>query len=515
MAKSVQKQVLKQQQKLTPQQIMAIKLLEVPAIELEKRIEEELEKNPLLEEGVEETIEEKPEVHENGLDGDLEYANSAEGEILESGGSDKQEDKNNEEGGFAPEDFMNDPDEFPEYKLYLPSDPNKGEERQLPYASYASFKEDMEKQLELNFDLTPRQKVIAQYILGNLDDDGYLRRDLSSIADDIAFKSNMDVGDEEVEEVLKIVQRLEPAGIAARDLKECLLLQLERKIDKDPDNVMLKVAYDILEHYFDELGKKHYEKIISKAGFSEEELEKILEEIRKLNPKPGLDLNETVAKNYNTITPDFILDIDESGEFIITLNDKNAPVLRISPSYLEVLDEVERKENKSKEERELVKFMKQKKNDAEVFISALAQRQNTMMKIMRAIAEYQRDYFRTQDEKKIKPMILKDIAEITGFDVSTVSRVVSNKYVQTPFGIISLKSLFSDKLQTSSGEEVSTKVIKEIIKEIIDSEDKKKPYSDDKIAKILKNKGYKIARRTVAKYREQMDIPDSRLRKEL
>ncbi len=513
MAKSVQKQVLKQQQKLTPQQIMAIKLLEIPAIELEKRIEEELERNPLLEEGVEETIEEKPEVHDDGVDGDLEYGDVAEGEESGSDVRDKKEDKE-EEGGFDAEDFMNDPDEFPEYKLYQPSDPNK-EDRQMPYTSYSSFKEELEKQLELNFDLTPRQKIIAQYILGNLDDDGYLRRDLGSIADDIAFKSNMDVRDDEVEEVLKIVQKLEPAGIAARDLKECLLLQLERKLDKEPDNDMLKAAYDLLDNYFDELGKKHYEKIISKAGMSREELEKIVEEIRKLNPKPGLDLNETVSKNYDTITPDFILEIDESGEFIITLNDKNSPSLRISPAYLEMLDEVERKDKKSKEDRELVKFMKQKKSDAEIFISALAQRQNTMMKIMRAIAEYQRDYFRTQDEKNIKPMILKDIAEITGFDVSTVSRVVSNKYVQTPFGIIPLKALFSDKLQTSSGEEVSTKVIKEIIKEIIDSEDKKKPYSDDKIAKILKNKGYKIARRTVAKYREQMDIPDSRLRKEL
>ena len=503
MAKNVQKQLLKQQQKLTPQQIMAIKLLEIPAIELEKRIEEELEKNPLLEEGVEEVEQVKPEIQEDGMDGDLEY----EAETA-------QEVKDNKDDDFDLEEFMNDPDEFPEYKLYQPRDPNR-EDRQIPFASYSSFKEELENQLGLNFDLTPRQKEIAQYIIGNLDDDGYLRRDLGSIADDIAFKSNIDVRDDEVAEVLKVVQQLDPPGIAARDLKECLLLQMERKLEKEPDNEILSLAYNLWNDYYEEFTKKHYEKIMSKSGISRNELEKVLDEIKKFNPKPGLDLNETVSKNYDTITPDFILDIDENGEFLITLNDKNSPSLRISPVYLDMLDEIEKKSAKNRTDKESLKFMKQKKNDAEIFINALAQRQNTMMKIMKAIAEYQRDFFRSQDEKNIKPMILKDIAEITGFDVSTVSRVVSNKYVQTPFGVIPLKSLFSDKLQTSSGEDVSTIKVKNIIKEIIDNEDKNKPYSDDAISKILKNRGFKIARRTVAKYREQLGIPDSRLRKEL
>jgi len=502
MAKNSQKQVLKQQQKLTPQQIMAIKLLEIPSIEIKERIEKELQENPLLE------ID-----NENAGVSEVQDYDVNE-EFQESSESIDNQESNEKEEGFDIEDFMNDPDEFPEYKLYIQNDYGK-EDRQIIYASYATFKEELERQLGLNFDLTFLQKEIAKFIIGSLDDRGYLNRSIEEIADDFVFKNGIEISEKDVEEVLKFIQQLDPPGIGARNLKECLLLQLEKKLNNKPEDKLLKDAYKIVKDYFDELTKKHYDKLISKTGFSKERLEEILEEIKKLNPKPGLDTNETVQKNYNTITPDFILEISEDGSFIITLNDRNTPALRISSQYLKFLDEVEQKKEKNKEDQKYIKFVRQKKDDAEVFINALVQRQNTLLKVMKAIAEYQREFFLTQDEKKIKPMILKDIADMTGLDVSTVSRVASNKYVQTPFGILHLKSLFSDKLSNSKGEEISNIVVKKELKEIIEKEDKRNPFSDEALAKILKNKGYKIARRTVAKYREQLGIPDSRLRKEL
>ena len=501
MATSKQKQIQTQQQKLTPQQITAIKLLEIPTIELDNRIKEELEKNPLLEEG--EPVDE------------FEFDNPAETE------EDTEEDETQEKDEFEqalddfdPEEYMNDIDEYPEYKLNLPKDKNV-EEKQIPMAVQPSFRDSLENQLTLNFNLTDNQKIIADYILGNLDDDGYLRRDITSIADDIAFKQGVDVSDEEVKETLKIIQQLDPPGIAAQSLQESMIIQLERKLEDEEDSETLQLALKIVKEYFEELGKKHYEKIMSKLGISREVLEAVLDEIKKLNPKPGMALNEAVSKNFNTITPDFILDIDDNNEITVTLNDKNSPKLRINKQYEQLLKRLESKNNKDKKDKETTKFIKKNKEDAEWFITALSQRQKTMLHTMKEIAKHQKDFFLTQDDKNIKPMILKDIADKTGYDVSTISRVVSNKYVQTPFGIYPLKYFFSDKLQTSSGEDVSTRKIKEIIKEIIDKEDKHKPYSDDKIAQILKNKGFKIARRTVAKYREQMNIPDSRLRKEI
>ncbi len=485
-----QKQVLKQLQKLSPQQIQMIKLLEVPAIELEQRIKQEMEVNEALEEGREE---EPLNEMDNNTNEDDEFE------------SDSKDDE------FDFEDYLNSEDDIPEYRLHSPKD-RSDETKDIPVSMGNSFKEELENQLQMNFKLTEEEKIVGGYIIGNLDDDGYLRRDIEQIADDLAFKQFLTVPDETIEKTLKLIQKLDPAGIGARDLQECLLLQLKRKKQTKTNQLAIRIISD----HFEEFIKKHYDKIQKRANISVDELKDSKDIIENLNPKPGLGLNEIAGKNFNIIIPDFILKIDDDKKLNISLNDKYNSDLRVSPMYQSMLRDLhDKKDNLSSKDKETINYVKQKIDSARWFIDALNQRQITLLNTMEAIANYQKDFFLTEDDKQLKPMILKDIAEITNLDMSTISRVVNSKYVETPFGIFSLKHFFSEKMKTSQGEDVSTTKIKEILKDIVENEDKSKPHTDDQLSAILKNRGYNVARRTVAKYREQFGIPVGRLRKEL
>jgi RNA polymerase sigma-54 factor len=479
-----QRQTLKLKQSLSPQQIIGIKLLEIPVMELDQRIREEIEENPVLEEGLE-----KPETEEE-----------------------EPAEKDNSDDEFDLEDYLNSDDDIPDYKLYTARDPNR-EDKEMPMAVINSFKDELEHNLFVNNRLTETQTKIASYIIGNLDDDGYLRRDLESVTDDLAFKEGLSVSEEEVETVLAMIQSLDPAGLGARNLKECLLLQLDR-MDND-DHPALPLARKILTDWFDEFSKRHYEKILSKESCTKDELKDALELIQSLNPKPGNNINELQNKNYQVIIPDFITKVDDNQNIIVSLNNRSMPELKISKTYKNMLQGFSEKKKLTKEDKKNLQYIKQKIDSAHWFIDALNQRNNTLLKTMQAIVEYQHEFFLTEDTKLLKPMILKDIAEMTGFDISTISRVANSKYVQTPRKIYLLKDFFSEKMTDSDGEDISTRKIKETLKEIISDEDKQHPYSDEYLAKVLKNKGFPIARRTVAKYREQLNIPIARLRKEL
>ena len=475
-----QQQTLKLKQNLSPQQIIGIKLLEIPVMELDQRIRKEMENNPVLEEADNESeIEEEP-IENNDDEFDL-------------------------------EDYLNN-DEISDYKLYDARDPNK-EDKEAPIAVIRSFKDELEHNLFVNNRLTEKQKKIAFYIIGNLDDDGYLRRDLDSIADDLAFNEGVSVSKNDVEKVLTMIQALEPAGLGARNLKECLLLQLNRM--KAEEYPALPLAKKILSDWFEEFSKRHYDKILAKEFCTKNELKDALHLIQKLNPKPGNNINELQQKNYQIIIPDFVIKVDDEQNIIVSLNNRNVPELKISRTYKNMLQKFLNKKKLTKEDKTNLQYIKQKIDSAHWFIDALNQRNNTLLKTMQAIVEYQREFFLTEDAKLLKPMILKDIADMTGFDISTISRVANSKYVQTPRKIYLLKDFFSEKMTDSEGGDISTRKIKEILKEIINDEDKQHPYSDEYIAKVLKNKGFPIARRTVAKYREQLNIPVARLRKEL
>jgi RNA polymerase sigma-54 factor len=475
-------------QKLSPQQIQMIKLLEVPTLQIEQRIKKELEENPALEEGNEE---------DEILDG-----NSNKDEEYEDDDKDKDE--------FTLDDFIED-DETPEYRLqtnnYSPDDDKRAE---IPFSVGSSFHENLKSQLGLR-NLTDKQKILAEYIIGNIDGDGYLRRELSSIIDDLAFLQNVIATQEELEEVLKVIQDLEPHGVGARSLKESLLLQIEKK---DRSQKSIDLAYNLLDQYFDEFSKRHYDKIIARMDINQEDLKAAIDEILKLNPKPGGIYSDPYSKVSQPVIPDFILELTEDG-FDLHLNSRNLPELRLNSAYSEMLQAYSKNKSTRKEMKDTILFVKQKIESAKWFIDAIKQRQNTLLLTMNAILEYQKEYFIDGDETKLKPMILKDVAEMTGLDISTVSRVANSKYIQTHFGIISLKFFFSEGLQTDSGEEVSTREIKRILLDCIDNEEKKKPLTDEKLTKILQEKGYQIARRTVAKYREQLNIPVARLRKEI
>lgn len=483
------KQKLQQKllQKLSPQQIQMIKLLEVPTLQIEQRIKKELEDNPALEEGSDEenVSQEEPEEEE-------------------------YEDKDKDQDEFSLDDYMED-DDIPDYRLqtnnYSRDDDRKGE---IPFSAGSSFHEHLESQFHLR-DITERQLILGEFIIGNIDEDGYLRRELSSIVDDLAFLQNITATEAELEEVLAVIQDLDPAGVGARDLRETLLLQLKKK---DLSHKPLELAYLIIDNYFEEFSKKHYDKIITRMDISEQDLRTAIDEILKLNPKPGGIYNDPFSRIAQPIIPDFILELSEEG-FDLHLNSRNLPELRLSTSYNQMLKTYSRNKSSSKEMKDTVMFVKQKIESAKWFIDAIKQRQNTLLLTMNAILEYQNDYFIDGDETKLKPMILKDVAEMTGLDISTVSRVANSKYIQTHFGILPLKFFFSEGLQTDSGEEVSTREIKRILQDCLDNEDKRKPLTDEKLTAILKDKGYQIARRTVAKYREQLNIPVARLRKEV
>lgn len=482
-----QVQTQKLLQKLSPQQIQLMKLLQLPTIALEQRIKEEMEINPALEEGVETDEETNTDLEDENYE-------------------DAPKDDEHQREDFSISDYMDD-DEGASYKLKANNISPDEERKEVPFSVGLSFQDMLESQLGMK-DLDDTQYQIANYLIGNLDDDGYLRRDLASIVDDIAFSQNIITTEEELKAMLKVIQEFEPAGIGARDLQECLLLQLKRK---EVQTMIVELATEVVEKQMDEFSKKHYDKIAKKLEMDDDILKEVIHEILKLNPRPGNSMADG-QKSYQQVIPDFIITIDE-GELQLTLNSRNLPDLHISKEYSQMLQEYSKQKNKSAKEASM--FVKQKVDGAKWFIDALQQRSHTLLYTMNAIMEYQRDYFLEGDETLLKPMVLKDIAERVGLDISTVSRVSNSKYVQTSFGTFLLKSFFSESLSTDSGEDVSTREVKKILSDCIAAESKKKPLTDDKLTKILKEKGYNIARRTIAKYREQLDIPVARLRKEL
>lgn len=466
------------QQKLSPQQIQFIKLLQVPTAELEARIEEELEENPALEEGKEE---------------------SEESEL------DEREEKEEE---IDLDDYLGD-DDFGGYKMQ--GDGNSEEERDMPIPTSTSLNESLMTQLGF-LGLDERQYAIGKQLVGSIESDGYIRRELESIINDLAFSQNIDTDLDEVEAILHKVQEFDPPGIAARNLRECLLIQLYKK--EDATSIDIIVARKILEECYEEFTKKHYSKIMKKLEIEDDEFIKdAIEVIVKLNPKPGGTSGSTAKTQY--LMADFIL-TNTNGKLDLTLNSKNAPELRVSKTYSDMFKAYEKSDKKNEKKlRETVSFVKQKLDSAKWFIDAIKQRQNTLLNTMEAIINFQYEYFLDGDESKLKPMILKDIAEVINMDISTISRVANSKSIQTDFGIFPLKYFFSEGISTDSGEDVSSREVKNELKRAIEGEDKKKPLSDEKLEKILKSKGYQIARRTVAKYREQLNIPVARLRKEL
>ena len=474
-------------QKLSPQQIQFIKLLQVPTAELESRIEEELEVNPALEEGDEEDM-------PQNLD---DFSNS------ESDGEKEKEVKSEDE--INVEDYLRD-DDFTGYKMQ--GDGEDYEDKEIPISTSSSLNEQLLSQLGY-LKLDERQVKIGEQLIGSIESDGYIRRDIDSIINDLAFAQNVETNEDEIEEILFKIQDFDPSGIAARSLQECLLIQLER-VEQNPNS---RLAYTIIDRCFDEFTKKHYNKIIKKLDLEDEEdLKPAIAIITKLNPKPGGSSSGLVKTQY--IIPDFIL-TNNDGELELALNSRNAPELKVSSSYSDMFEAYDKSDKKDKKLKETVSFVKQKLDSAKWFIDAIKQRQLTLLKTMRTIVDYQYEYFLTGDESKLKPMILKDIADKIEMDISTVSRVANSKSIQTDFGTMMLKYFFSEGIATDSGEDVSSREVKNELKKLIGNEDKDKPLSDDKLEGMLREKGYTIARRTVAKYREQLGLPVARLRKEL
>lgn len=486
------KQQLRQQlqQKLSPQQIQVIRLLELPAIELEEKVKHELEENPALEEG-----KEMPDEFDQ-----------ADGEIGEN--ADSMTENNEGEDDLSLGDYLTE-DDIPDYKLQEIRDKSTKKE-DIPFSVSESLNEFLLQQLGFR-NLPDKEMKIAEYIIGNIDDDGYLRRDLGAIADDLMFQAGLDISEKNVENILKMIQDFEPTGVGARNLQECLCIQLQKK-EQTPET---PIAIQIIQHYFDDFSRKHYEKILRGLDISEETLKKAIREITLLNPKPGNAWGGTMETAMSQIIPDFIVD-SNNGEITLSMNNRGIPDLRINKEYQDMFqDYTSNKANQTSERKNAIQFVKQKLDAAQWFIDAVKQRQETLMRTMEAIIQLQREFFLTGDEATLRPMILKDVAEKTGYDISTISRVSNSKYVQTNFGIYSLKYFFSESMQTDSGEEISTREVKKIMKEHIEAEDKRKPLTDEELANILKEKGYVIARRTVAKYREQLGIPVARLRKEI
>ncbi len=493
LSQSLQQKLL---QKLSPQQIQLMKLLQVPTANLDTRIKEELEENPALE-----LDEDK---HEDADDMKDEFADAPDSDTEEADGS-EDEYENIDVSEYVSEGD----DEVGDYKLRDDNYPEEDEGRQLPFKTETSFYELLLNQLGL-LKLEEKEQAIAEQIVGSIDEDGYLRRETAAIVDDLAFRQNIISSEPEVEALIKRIQQFEPAGVAARNLQECLLLQLYRQKD---EGLSVDIAIKAITKYFDEFTKKHYEKIQRGLNIDDDQLREVMQHIIRLNPKPGGVVGENnKAENY--VVPDFFI-MNNAGKLELTLNSRNAPELRISEGYRDMLKEYDRGAKKDKRQKEAVLFIKQKIDSAKWFIDAIKQRQHTLLSTMNAIMEHQYDFFLTGDETELKPMILKDIAEKTNLDISTVSRVANSKFVQTEFGTYRLKFFFSESLSTDSGEEVSTREVKKILSNLIEAEEKKHPLSDERLTELLQEKGYNIARRTVAKYREQLNIPVARLRKEL
>lgn len=475
------------QQKLSPQQIQFIKLLQIPTAELETRIEEELEINPALEEGMEDDILNKEDSYTNDAD-------------------DEYDDDFNHRDDISLDDYLNH-DDYAGYKMYSDGN-NPDEDREMPIATMSTLQDALVQQFGF-LRLNDRQTVIGLQLLGSFENDGYIRRSLQAIVNDMAFSQGFYSTVEEVEQVLKKIQTFDPPGIGARNLQECLLLQLDRK---DPYDVNVTFAIKVIEDYFEEFSKKHYEKIQKRLGINDEQMKNVISLITKLNPKPGSVEGEDGLAQY--LLPDFWVN-NNNGKLEVHLNSKNAPELRISRSFADMLDTYDKSDKSNRHIRETVTFVKQKLDAAKWFIDAIKQRQNTLQRTMNAIVNYQYEFFVDGDETRLKPMILKDIANRIEMDVSTVSRVANSKAVQTEFGVYPLKYFFSEGISTDYGEDASSREVKSILKEFIENESKSNPLSDDKLEKLLNDRGYNIARRTVAKYREQLNIPVARLRKQL
>jgi RNA polymerase sigma-54 factor len=474
-------------QKLSPQQIQVIKLLELPMLQLEQRIKKELEENPVL------------ELEENEFGkGEEELPNDL--KTKEDGESDE----------FSVDDYLNEED-YPTYR-YEANNFSKDEKSvDIPYSEASSFHEYLQEQVTMVM-LDEQDSILAEQIIGNIDEDGYLRRELDAIVDDVAFARNIMTDVKNLSRILKLIQDLDPSGVGARDLRECLMIQLARK---DMGREEIRLAYRILDEMFDEFTKKHYDKILRKFNVEEDDLREALDEVLKLNPKPGSSYSNNLSRGNQTIIPDFILEI-VNDEMVLSLNQRNVPELNISNYYANMLKSFrDNGKGMTNDQKDALLFVKQKIDSAKWFIDAIKQRQETLMLVMNAMLQFQQEFFIEGDETKLRPMILKDIADLTGLDISTISRVSNSKYIQTHFGIYSLKYFFSESMQKEDGEEVSTREIKSILKECIVNENKQRPVTDDELTSILKDKGYNIARRTVAKYREQLDIPVARMRKEL
>ena len=482
----IQTQAQQLTQTLSPQQILVVKLLELPTMELEERVRAEILDNPALEEGK---------------------------DISDQDHSEEFEDNFNEDNSYINEDISlgdyRTEDDIPDYKLQEHNRSRGEVAEEIPFSDSVSFYEMLLEQLQMQR-LTEEEKIMAEYLIGSLDDDGLLRKGTQTLIDELAIYRSIYTNEKEIDRILSIIQDFDPAGIGARSLQECLLLQLKRK----PETPIKKVEVEIIEKYCDDFTRKNKEKIMLRMNLTEEEYDEAINELAKLNPRPGSSLGDIVGKNFQQIIPDFLVDSDETGNITFTLNNGNVPELHLSREFNELLEEhTTNKENQSKDSKDAFLFLKQKVDAAQNFINAIKQRHQTLLTTMQVIIDLQRPFFLEGDETLLKPMILKDVAEKAKLDVSTVSRVSNSKYVQTNFGIFPLRFFFSDGYTTEEGEELSVREIKQLLKECTDHENKENPYNDDELADILKEKGYPIARRTVAKYRQQLNIPTARLRR--
>ena len=482
----IQTQAQQLAQTLSPHQILLVKLLELPTMELEERVRAEILDNPALEEGK---------------------------DLVSQDAADDFDTDFNEEDPYTNEDVIlgdyRTEDDIPDYKLQE-HNRSKGEvAEEIPFSDSVSFYEMLLEQLQMQ-QLSEEESTMAEYLIGSLDDDGLLRKGIQTLIDELAIYRGIYTDEEKVEEVLSVIQEFDPAGIGARSLQECLLLQLERK----PDSPLKKIEQEIIEKYCDDFTRKNKEKIIQRMEISAEEYDEAINELTKLNPRPGSSLGDIIDKNFQQIIPDFLVETEEDGSIILTLNNGNVPELRLSREFNELLEEhTTNKANQSKESKDAFLFLKQKVDAAQGFINAIKQRQHTLITTMQAIIDLQRPFFLEGDETLLKPMILKDIADKAKLDISTVSRVSNSKYVQTNYGIFPLRFFFSDGFTTEEGEELSIREIKQLLKEAIEHENKENPYNDDELADILREKGYPLARRTIAKYRQQLNIPTARLRR--
>ncbi len=482
---------LKLSQKLSPQQIQLMKLIQLPTQAFEQRLKEEMVENPALETGKEDDYE---SADEYSNDDNYDEYDDYEGERIDA-------------DEINIDEYLSD-DETPGYKLQANNYSDDDDDRTMPFAATVSFHQSLIDQLN-TFILADNEREIAEFLVGSIDDMGYIRRSIPDIVDDMAFTQGIYTDEATVERILHIIHQLEPAGVGARDLQECLLLQLKHKTP----TASIELAIDILEHQFDAFTKKHYDKLLQRYDISQDQLRKAIDEIERLNPKPG-GAYESSNKTVEHVVPDFTIKIVD-GELELSLNGRNAPELHVSKDYQEMLQSYKASRDKSTQQKDAVQFIKQKLDSAKWFIDAIRQRQETLYVTMNAIMHYQQEYFLDGDEAKLKPMILKDIADMIGLDISTVSRVANSKYVETPYGTKLIKEFFSEAMKNDQGEDVSTIEIKKILQNVIEEEDKRKPLPDDKLAEILKDKGYPIARRTIAKYREQLDIPVARMRKKI